>query len=230
MRHLNILHRFAAVAIWGTALCVFALGEAAAESASELASGKKGREPCESDDECETKVCKDGACDPCPTRENCPPPGRCTKKDHKDFDAIKGKACSEKRTCQDVKNVAPTAPGDTDCRLLTAREAQGRLCVTARWNIMEKCFDEGNAAHVGEHKRDEEVRQFCQDAIEQRMASNRCYDCDNFDSLNSAAESACKKPTECKQQKDEKKADCAQMARNVDSAGECTQALDALAE
>ena len=214
------------------ALCAFAMvpglvPDASAQAEVPLASGKKGGEPCEADVECETAVCKDGACDPCPTPEKCPPPGRCTKQKHKELDKAKSDACLKKRSCKEIETSEDV---DVDCGALKALEAQAGLCVAARFKVMNECFDGGNAGHRKVYDTDVEIQKLCQSVMDEKMSQNRCFECDDFESLKNAAESACGKPTECKESKDEKKANCTQMKDRIANASACTSALDTLAE
>lgn len=198
----------------------------ASGAAEELAQGKKGRESCESDAECETKVCQNGACHPCPDRENCPPPGICDEDTHQTLQGEKDKACDKKRACPDVK---PGNVQDADCRRYTAFRTNGKECVDARRAVMDKCFEGGNSKHVGLLAEAQEVLDGCSAYIEHKMDLNLCYECDNFDSLRKQADEACGAPTQCVEKKDGAKADCSSMRKKIQAADLCTKRQDELA-
>jgi len=192
-----------------------------------LGTGKKGGEPCESGAECETGVCKDEKCDPCPSRENCPPPGVCAEKDYQELRGQKGEACGREHSCPVPKNA--DNDDELDCTPLLMKRANAQACVDARVKIMDDCFMGGNQAHIEALSQPRRAYQKCDGLIEVKMRRNACYQCSEYSDLSTKAEGACSRPTECLEQKVDTKADSQSMRAKIKAAGECRDAQTALA-
>jgi hypothetical protein len=223
--------RFLAIGVASCAgLGMMPLGELPpvdATTAIVLAAGKKGREPCESDAECETKVCQAGTCHPCPDRENCPPPGTCDEERHNTLASEKDKACNQKRACPSAD---PGNGHDADCSYYTQLRANGKQCVAARKAIMDACFDGGDSDHVGYLEKAQEVVDNCSAYIEGKMDLNVCYECDGFETLRDKAKEACAKPTACAEKKnDAVKVDCSTIRQKIAAADACIARQEELA-
>lgn len=191
-----------------------------------LGTGKKGGEPCESGAECETGVCKDGSCHPCPDVENCPPPGTCMPREHEALDRAKDKACKQsgELSCSFVK----LDEKDADCALLRSRRQLANECYESRVVEDDTCFLGGNKAHRGAQSDAKNVVDECDKRIGYKLERDICFDCANYKDLLEKAGSAWPKPDECVEEKNEAKVDCRKMEQHIANAMEIKSALRAL--
>jgi hypothetical protein len=198
-------------------LCFAQLGYAA----------KKGGEPCADNSECETQVCKDGTCDPCPDPEsNCPKPGMCTWSDYRDLRSKVGPACkSSKLTCVDDWS---KDDNEADCNELQRRKEQADKCATARDDLMQRCFKGGNSKHREERDNAKKARDWCQELSEYKKGKNICYTCSqsDYESYNRDVRNACSRELVCDERKDDSKVDCSRIDDRARNGQACLEAAD----
>jgi hypothetical protein len=112
--------------------------------------GKNHGEPCVSNLDCQTNVCKDGLCDGCPDPiNNCPPPGVCAQDTWKTLDGEVSYRCKQQGPFN-CKDVATDNDEPADCTELARRLEIAQNCVKARQTIMQACFKDGNDGHRDE--------------------------------------------------------------------------------
>lgn len=186
---------------------------------------KKGGERCEKDSECELKVCSSGKCDPCPDRNNCPPPGMCSESDLASYRRDVEKYCKElDRKCSHVQ----FSEDETDCSDLKARFEVAEKCVKARDDVMQRCFKGGDDAHVTERRNATEVREQCREMISYKRGVNACYNCSpsDYNSYREDQRRACDKTIICEERKDDAKVNCSKIEEKWQNGKECQKAQE----
>ncbi len=133
---------------------------------------KKGGEPCQKNEECETNACNGGRCDPCPNPENCPPPGLCGQSWHRSLQDDVDYHCKVPRTCDG--NIARLDNEKVDCQELEKLLEQNRKCMLARNKINEACFKGGDKVHRDKLRDETNAYQTCQDLLAYKKSRGLC--------------------------------------------------------
>lgn len=186
---------------------------------------KKGGEPCEKDSDCQTKACSSGKCDPCPDRNNCPPPGTCSDSELSSYRDQVTKWCkNEPRSCIEWD----FNEQEVDCSKLKARLEINENCLKARDDVMQRCFKGGDDAHRKERENVADVRNRCNDLIRHKKGLNVCYECSDSDynSYRDDVRRACEKTVACDERKDDSKVDCSKLEDKYKNAQECLKAQE----
>lgn len=189
---------------------------------------KRGGEQCKDNSDCDTSVCKDGKCDPCPDADHCLPPGMCSSSEHASLKEEVGKTCkSAPFSCRDRWN---SDDKDADCNMLQTFIERAEGCTKAREKIMDQCFKGGNASHREEAKNARTARDSCQDIINYKKGKNVCYTCSPSDheSYSRDLERAGAKDMVCEGSKDDSKADCSRLEERSKNNGAFIDTLDYL--
>lgn len=186
---------------------------------------RKGGESCEKDSECATGKCRSNkTCDPCPDRDNCPPPGECSSSDYSSYAGEVHKVCDKERSCERV-----TSFNDKEARYgaLMERFENGESCLKARDNVMQRCFKGGDRRHQDERRAVSDVRDTCKSLIDTKKGKYLLYTCSDSDleSYDRKIESACRKDNiVCTESKNSDKIDCRKLEDKIKTGGECKSA------
>lgn len=184
---------------------------------------KKGGEHCEKDSECETKVCSSGKCDPCPDRNNCPPPGTCSDSEQSSYQNEVTRWCKgPERKCPD----SSFNEDEIDCSDLKARFEVAENCVKARDDAMQRCFKGGDDRHRNERSTAAGVRDHCRELTSYKRGVHACYHCSHsdYDSYRNDQRRACEKPMNCDERRDDAKVHCSKIEEKWQNGKECLKA------
>lgn len=190
---------------------------------------KKDGDRCEKDSECETKVCSSGKCDPCPDRNNCPPPGTCSESELSGYRNEVTRYCKgPERSCKDEQ----FNEDEEDCGDLKARLESADYCVRARDDVMQRCFKGGDDNHRRERQTCADVRDRCREMISYKRGVNSCYSCSPSDyrSYREDQRRACDKTVTCDDRKDDAKVNCGKLEEKWQNGKECLKAQNYILE
>jgi hypothetical protein len=107
--------------------------------------------------------------DPCPDRNNCPPPGTCTSSRLSSMQSAKDSACNRSRSCQQ-----PSASSKADCGEYKEFIQRNEECIQKRNDIMSECFKGGNDSHRDERDNVVRVLNDCKKALSNAQSMNVC--------------------------------------------------------
>jgi len=191
---------------------------------------KKGNEKCASDGECETKKCRsDGTCDPCPDRQNCPPPGTCSQSDADSLQRNKNDTCNRERSCA---SVADFNDGEVAFEVLNERLKINNACINARTELMDRCYKGGNDAHVDERRNVVEVRDKCAALIDYKKGKYLAFWCSqgDYDSYSRNIDSACRNKDDytCAESQNSDQIDCGKTESRISAGLGCLKAREEL--
>lgn len=189
---------------------------------------KKGNEKCANDSECETKKCRsDGTCDPCPDRDNCPKPGTCTLSDHDSLQSKKDDACNKERSCS---SVADFNDKEVSFDVLDERLKINNSCISARTEIMDKCYKGGDRRHVEERTKVYEVRDRCTSLIDTKKGKYLAFFCSqsNYESYDRSIDSECRSKDDytCSESLNDDPIDCGKVESRISAGEKCVKARD----
>lgn len=195
---------------------------------------KKGGQSCEKNRECETGVCDDGKCDPCPSADNCPPPGTC----YDDPDGYREKRAKVSKYCKQEQMSCDSIAGfnndDANCSELKKRLDVSSSCVAARDDINNSCFKGGDDGHKEARENAAEVRNHCKDLIDYKKGRNICFTCDEGelgDLKNRVGDICTEDNMRCAEpDDDESKVDCDALEKKIEAAHACLEIHKELAD
>jgi hypothetical protein len=191
---------------------------------------KKGGETCKDNDECQTNVCDDGKCDPCPDRNNCPPPGTCTEDDLR----TKQEQVDELCKSEDRPNSCPGAfdQKDISCVHLKEMKKNGELCVQARNTVMNDCFKTGNDSHREQRDTVQDNVKHCQEMIDYKTGVGACFSCSDSDyqEYEGKRRDACAKDRICEEEENDEKIDCDKIEEKIKNSQGCIDSVKELVD
>jgi hypothetical protein len=188
---------------------------------------KKGGEKCTSDSDCETKKCNSGTCDPCPDRNNCPPPGTCSASDQESLQRNKNDTCNKERSCT---KIADFNDNEVSFDALNERLKINNACINARTELMDKCFKGGDDAHVNERRNVVEVRDKCTSLIDYKKGKSLAFfgSQSDYDSYERSIDSACRSKDDytCSESQNDEKIDCSKVESRISAGEKCVKARE----
>jgi hypothetical protein len=190
---------------------------------------KKGGEKCEKDSDCQTNKCSSGTCDPCPDRNNCPPPGTCSQSDHDSYGRNQDQVCDKPRSCLKVTDFnEQEAPfGELDSRLKL-----NNACINARTEVMDKCFKTGDDNHRRVRETVITDRDKCTSLIDTKKGKYLLYTCSqsDYESYDRNIASSCRKDDlTCPESTNDDPVDCRKIEDRITAGGKCIAARTEMA-
>jgi hypothetical protein len=182
---------------------------------------KKGGETCEQNSDCETNTCTSGKCDPCPDRNNCPPPGTCTQSRHDTLAANKDTTCNQTRACTKVTDFNEE---EASLPTLSSYLAINNACINARSEIMDECFKHGDDVHQRARSAVVTVRDDCESLIKTKGGKYLLYSCtqSDYDYYNRDIAAECRREDmTCSESSNDELIDCGAVEKRLAAAEKC---------
>jgi hypothetical protein len=165
----------------------------------------------------------DGTCDPCPDRNNCPPPGTCDSSKAYRLQENKNNTCDKERGCSKIADFNDKEVGFDE---LNDRLKNNNACINARTELMDTCYKGGDDTHVNERRNIERVRDACTSLIDYKKGKSFAYFCSqrDYESYYNNVGSGCRSDDyTCSESQNSDPIDCSKIESHISAGEKCVK-------